>query len=143
MAAESSMTELKDELRAAGLRATSSRIAVLRQLRQAARPQSHAEVVDALAQEPWDRATIYRNLIDLTGVGLARKVELGDRTWRFSSGQSEPHDSAAHAHFICSECGHVSCLPGVSISAPKRGVPRALRGDKIEIQLRGVCDTCQ
>ena len=133
---------LKDALRAAGLRATASRISVLRELRRASRPMSHAEVVELLDGEPWDRATLYRNLVDLAHAGLAQKVELGDRVWRFHSGQAAQHDAAIHPHFICTECGDVRCLPDVSVNIPRRGVPRSLKGHSVEVQLRGVCDTC-
>jgi Fur family ferric uptake transcriptional regulator len=137
-----SIAELKTALRDAGLRATASRLAVLRALRAALRPVSHAEVVQALADSPWDRATVYRNLVDLAGAGLAQKVELGDRVWRFHSGEVASHGAAMHPHFICVQCGDVSCLPDVSMNVPRRGVPRSLKSRTVEVHLRGVCDTC-
>jgi Fur family ferric uptake transcriptional regulator len=99
-------------------------------------------VVERLKAGPWDRATLYRNLIDLVGAGLAQKVELGDRTWRFHSGGGSDHDAAIHPHFICTECGEVRCLPEVSVNVPRRGVPRSLQERHVEVHLRGVCDTC-
>lgn len=138
-----SNAELKDEIRKTGLRATASRIAVLRHLRQSPRPLSHAEVVDALTEDTWDRATLYRNLVDLAEAGLAQKVELGDRLWRFSGHVSETHDGALHPHFICTECGTITCLPEVSMTTPRRGVPRSLRDKNVEVHVRGRCDDCE
>lgn len=138
-----STAKLRDALRDTGLRATASRIAVLRLLGEAAKPLSHADVVDALVDETWDRATLYRNLIDLVEAGLARKVELGDRVWRFDLADgNQAHDAKLHPHFVCSLCGQVSCLPDLNLAAPKVGVPRALRELKVEVQIRGVCDDC-
>ncbi len=117
-------------------------MSVLRELRRAPRPMSHAEVVELLAGQPWDRATLYRNLVDLVGAGLATKVELGDRVWRFHRADSAPHNAAIHPHFICTECGDVSCLPEVTVNIPRRGVPRSLRDHGVEVHLRGVCDSC-
>jgi Fur family transcriptional regulator, ferric uptake regulator len=140
--ANESNADLKDEIRKAGLRATASRIAVLRYLRQSPRPLSHAEVVEALTEDTWDRATLYRNLVDLVGAGMAQKVELGDRLWRFSAAVSETHDGALHPHFICTACGTIACLPEVSMSTPKRGVPRSFRDKNVEVHVRGLCDEC-
>lgn len=133
----------RDAIRTAGLRATASRIAVLRELRRAKRPVSHAEIVDALASEHWDRATLYRNLVDLASVGLARKVDLGDRVWRFDASADEHvHDAALHPHFVCTVCGEIACLPEVTISAPTQDVPHSLRRRDVEVHVRGVCDGC-
>jgi Fur family ferric uptake transcriptional regulator len=135
--------ELRDAIRATGLRATASRIAVLRELRRARRPLSHAEIVETLESETWDRATLYRNLTDLVGAGLARKVELGDRVWRFdgSSGVAV-HDASLHPHFVCTVCGSVSCLPGAAVTTQGTEAPNAVRNQHVEVQLRGVCDSC-
>lgn len=144
MSASASKSELRDVIRAAGMRATASRIAVLDQLRNATRPISHAEIVGALEGEPWDRATLYRNLVDLTNAGLARKVELGDRVWRFEdSGSQERHDAALHPHFVCTVCGSVSCLPDAAVTGLDEGAQRARPKRPVEVQLRGVCDSCE
>lgn len=136
--------QLRESIRNSGLRATASRIAVLRLLGEASKPLSHAEIVELLAGEAWDRATLYRNLVDLVNAGLARKVEIGDRVWRFDrSGVAEAHDSTLHPHFVCTACGNVSCLPGVTISTPKGGIPKSLRALDVEVHLRGVCDACE
>lgn len=144
MVSEQTPTSLRDEIRSTGLRATASRIAVLRELRRAKRPVSHGDVVEMLTAEPWDRATLYRNLIDLANCGLARKVELGDRVWRFDgSKQEHAHDATLHPHFVCTACGSVSCLPQVSISRGKQGeLPRAIVSKQVEVHVRGLCDTC-
>ena len=39
-------------------------------------PETHAEVSDALADKGFDRATIYRNLTELTDAGLVSR-EIG------------------------------------------------------------------
>lgn len=144
MVAKQQTEQLKEQLRGAGLRATASRLAVMRMLRGAPRPLSHADVVEGLKQQPWDRATIYRNLVDLVSAGLARKVELGDRVWRFDgSADSETHDAALHPHFVCTSCGSVECLTDVTITSPRRGIPRALATRDVEVHVRGVCDGCQ
>ena len=134
---------LLDEIRDAGLRATASRVAVLDALRCAERPLSHADVVELLHGRGWDRATLYRNLLDLTEAGLLRKATLGDRVWRFEGADEAGHAVEAHPHFVCVGCGAVECLPGVTMTInPPKHVPRAVKGGRVEIQVRGLCDGC-
>jgi Fur family transcriptional regulator, ferric uptake regulator len=137
-----SETSVRRDLRAAGLRATAPRLAVLALLRRSRLPLSHPEVVQRLRTHRWDRATLYRNLTDLARVGLAHRTELGDRVWRFAaSGQPTAH---RHPHFVCRDCGAVDCLENVTVQvAPARTAPTALRRDEIEILLKGRCDRCR
>lgn len=138
------MVELREVLRAAGLRATSARMAVLEVLLAARAPLSHGEVCDRVGDRGIDRATLYRNLIDLAEAGLVRRSDHGDHVWRFewTGGESADHQAAEHAHFVCSRCGTVSCLPEGAIAIHAvRGAPRSLRVGA-EVQVRGVCDTC-
>lgn len=142
--ANRNLDELRARIRAAGLRVTAPRLAVLRCLVGATTPQSHGELVEVLSSEGWDRATIYRNLTDLTEAGLARRTDLGDHVWRFEvQAEGAAHSAASHPHFLCSECGDVVCLPDESVHVtPARGAPRALRKSGVEIQIRGRCDRC-
>lgn len=130
-------------LRDAGLRATAARLAVLDVLISAGAPLSHGEVVRALAGRAVDRATVYRNLIDLADAGLATRGDLGDHVWRFAAAGAG-HGQARHPHFVCRGCGRVQCLPDTRVRvAAGNDAPEALRGDEVEIQIRGLCDDCQ
>jgi Fur family ferric uptake transcriptional regulator len=134
---------LRDELRGAGLRATPSRVMVLRFLRGSASPVSHPEVSEALENAGWDRATLYRNLLDLTRVGLARRADMGDHVWRFEAVTAKGHRTEEHPHFVCNQCGTIECLDGLTVvSGPGHKAPKALRRNAVEIQLKGLCDRC-
>ena len=130
-------------IRGAGLRVTSSRIAVLSALRDAATPLSHADVAAQLEHLGVDRTTVYRNLIDLAEAGVLRRSDVG-HTWRFElAARDDHHDAGQHPHFVCTDCGKVACLPAGTVAVrPQRGVPGALRRGNLEIQLRGQCDGC-
>lgn len=136
---------LAAELRRVGLRATPSRIGVLGTLRAAGGPRSHAEVADALAGQPWDRATIYRNLIDLVDGALARRTDV-DHVWRFEAivgeGVATPEPHPGHPHFVCTVCGEIECLPEIELVVKKAKAPRAIRAKQVEVQVRGRCDAC-
>jgi len=130
-------------LRGAGLRATSPRLAVLGELVRARGSMTHAEVARKLAGT-LDRATVYRNLVDLTSAGLVRRSDVGDHVWRFEWIDGTSHEEQAHPHFICGSCGTVTCLPEDAVSVKARpGAPRALkRRAAVMVQLRGTCDAC-
>lgn len=135
--------ELRSVVRASGLRATPPRLAVLELVRASEAPMSHGDVADRLQSHAWDRATIYRNLIDLSEAGLLRRTDVGDHVWRFEAVNDE-HE-AAHPHFVCTECGTVSCLPELELAmaAGRRAkAPRALRQRQVEVHVRGLCDAC-
>lgn len=139
------LDELRTQLREKGLRATASRVAVLERLQRATTPVSHAELAAELSPRGWDRATIYRNLIDLTEVGLVRRTDVGDHLWRFELREETPrHGSDEHPHFVCDACGDILCLSDqiVQIKA-SRGAPRSLRKKGIQIQIKGRCDNCE
>ncbi len=142
---EDSAQSFQELLRASGLRSTAPRIAVLRYLHDSSEPNSHAELFVALAGKGFDRATIYRNLIDLAEVGIVSRTDLGDHVWRFElrKGVAGTSHSDAHPHFVCVDCGEVSCLPGLSVEL--RGATRAPRSvgkHKVAVQLKGLCDEC-
>ena len=130
-------------IRSAGLRVTSSRIAVLGTLRETALPLSHADVATKLEHLGVDRTTVYRNLIDLAEAGLLRRSDVG-HTWRFElSASDDEHDAGQHPHFVCTDCGKVACLPTGAVTLKAvRGSPAALKRGNLEIQLRGLCDAC-
>jgi len=137
-----SLDDLKATIRKAGLRSTAPRLAVLKKLLVAVTPVSHGELVDQLSEEGMDRTTVYRNLVDLTDVGLVQRTDLGDHVWRFEL-KRDKGDDARHPHFTCTDCGQVACLPEVTLKVkPGKGVPRSLMKQKVEIQLRGKCDAC-
>ena len=76
-------------------------------------------------------------------VGLLSRVDLGDHVWRFElRGDAQKHEDD-HPHFLCTECGEVSCLSGVTVSIkPTRGAKRSALGKVTEVLLKGRCNHC-
>ena len=135
---------IRERIRARGLRATAPRVAVMQALARFGRPTTHGDLAAELSSEGWDRATVYRNLVDLTEAGFARRVDMGDHLWRFElQDETTAHKGFEHPHFLCDSCGEVACLPKdtVQVTASARA-PRALKKKNIEIQIKGRCDRC-
>jgi Fur family ferric uptake transcriptional regulator len=126
------------------MRSTASRVAVLAYLSGAQAPLSHTEIHDALVDRGYDRATIYRNLVDLAEAGLLVRSDLGDHVWRFERRQpSGAGHTDGHPHFVCVDCGEVSCLPELAVKVvAASGAPKALGTKQVEVQVKGRCDDC-
>lgn len=135
-------TDFKSLVRSAGLRSTSPRLAVLKMLSEISTPMSHGELVDQLAQQGFDRATIFRNLTDLTEVGLLSRIDVGDHVWRFEI-KNPATDANGHPHFVCTDCGDVACLTDVDLG-PTRDKLRSNNkvGNISEVLLKGHCEDC-
>jgi Fur family ferric uptake transcriptional regulator len=133
---------LQDSLRKAGLRSTTARVAVLQRLRSATSPLSHAELADELTPRGLDKATVFRNLNDLTDAGLVMRTELGDHVWRFEIADRRHDEPGTHPHFVCVTCGSVTCLEGVKLP-PKLTSRGKQIGSVTEILLRGLCKSCE
>lgn len=133
---------LRSRIRGVGLRCTAARLTVLQYLISARGPKTHADVSKALSHKGFDRATIYRNLTELTEAGIVARVELGDHVWRFElkrplANGGHPRE---HPHFLCTACGEVSCLDDVSVAITPRRSP--LIHSVTEVLLKGQCGKC-
>ena len=133
--------KLKKRMRELGLRATSNRVAVLHELLQAATPLSHESLMERLGGSH-DVATVYRILSDLTEVGLLHRMDLGDRVWRYELHDTYHDADAHHAHFRCTSCGTVTCLPTLDVVPRSGQLPEHLIGVAFQIQVTGTCGTC-
>jgi len=144
---ESSVTSLtvpaaRAMLRAAALRSTSCRVAVLQFVSASERPLSHAEVSEQLVPQGFDKSTIYRCLVEMADAHLVSRLDLGDHVWRFELHRKEEGEGD-HPHFVCIDCGKVSCLPEVQVKiGPSKRVPPVALGNVTQVLLKGHCEEC-
>ena len=138
---ENSFEQFKTLIRNAGLRATPARIATLKLLHGATSPLTHADVSAELDGLGIDKATVFRNLNDLVAAGLLRRTELGDHVWRFEVISEHDQNSGSHPHFVCVDCGNVSCIDEVELTSSSEKIRKRF-GEVTEILLRGHCNDC-
>jgi Fur family ferric uptake transcriptional regulator len=97
----SELTSLGHKLTDAGYRLTAPRSAIVQVLEQEHRHLSPNEVL-TLGQQIYpllSRATVYRTLDLLTGLGLVRPIFLGDASQRYVTAEG------GHHHLVCTNCG--------------------------------------
>lgn len=137
-----SVAGARDLLRGLGLRGTAARIAVVQCLVNHPTPLSHAEVTEKLGELGFDSSTIFRSLTELAEAGLFRRVDLGDGSRRFEFSPPGRDGESAHPHFLCLDCGKITCLPGYTfeLHAAAKG---SVRPNQItEVLLKGHCSEC-
>lgn len=127
-------------LRHTASRVTPTRKGVLSILLAAEAALSHQEIEHLAAQAGYafDRVTLYRTLDWLVEQGIAHKISSADRIWRFNAKAGLPRQ---HAHFYCSQCGHIFCLgqlPSLSLD----GLPQGYQVHRLEMNLHGLCPAC-
>jgi Fur family ferric uptake transcriptional regulator len=135
------VNEARKMLKDAGLRSTPARISVINALKRSSRPQTHAQLADQLVPLGFDKATVFRNLTDLAEAELVLRTELGDHVWRFEM-RDPKHDRSSHPHFVCVDCGTVSCMEGMNLPDDKQR--KSLNISRIsEILVKGHCLVCE
>ena len=108
-------------LRDASVRVTAARTNVLSTLLTTRAALSHQDIQDTFTE--MDRVTLYRALDCLTEAGLAHKIAVDDRIFRYSAGTEhhehtdgsahqhrKPQTQHQHGHFKCTRCARVFCL---------------------------------
>lgn len=126
------------------MRSTQARIAILERLQASNGPKTHAQIADDLQAGGFDRATIYRSLVEMAEARLLTRLELGDRVWRYELRRASPADQSEHLHFLCVDCGKIECLNGTSVAtALTSSIRRAPNGTISEVLLKGHCQQCQ
>ncbi|WP_243791051.1 Fur family transcriptional regulator [Saccharopolyspora gloriosae] len=132
---------LRDRLRAAGLRATKPRVAVLTWL--AGHPHSTADqAVSAVRPELGGVSTqaVYDVLRACTAAGLLRRIEPAGHPARF-----EARTADNHHHLVCRHCGRtedIDCAHGTApCLSPAHSAGYAV--DEAEVVFWGVCPDCR
>ena len=105
MANQELLSKFRDILRREGLKYTSQRVVVLKEVLKDRGHRDCEDIYLALKQSGGhvSRATVYRTMDILVKNGYARKMEIGDGRTRYESKMGSPH----HDHLICTSCGKI------------------------------------
>ncbi|MEZ6066750.1 MAG: hypothetical protein R3B90_13825 [Planctomycetaceae bacterium] len=137
-------------LRQGGMRRTLVRVCVLQVLSRQRMAMSQAEVSTALSTYGFDESTIFRSLADMVDRQLIRRVDTGDKTWRFwlrggdfsgSSPIGPPGGSGRILH-VCLKCSRVTPLRAGQLKLEYCG-GEISEANVEDIVLRGCCTACE
>ncbi len=129
-------------LRQRGMRATTSRLAVLSVLKKSKYPMSAHDVAKAVRTKKVDMVTTYRTLESFTSSGVAVQVDLqrGRAYYELREGRNDHH------HIVCINCNKIEDFTGCGYSVL---IKKALRQTRAfssvtnhSIQLFGMCVPC-
>ena len=127
-------------LKAAGLRITQPRIAILETLIRREKPASIEQIHRDLANDACDLVTVYRCLAVFEELGLVRRCFFHNGTSLYEISLSDTQ----HYHIVCKSCGKVERIDlGLT-----ENIERMLRDrgyDQVSHMLEffGVCPECQ
>jgi len=136
------LAEFEERLRGAGLRVTSSRVAVLRVLTEAGDHPRVDQVIERVRAGGLSISTqaAYDVCEALRVRGLARRIALAGGPARYEARADDNHH-----HLVCRSCGlavDVDCVTG---AAPCLDAPdvAGFAVDEAEVTFWGLCPTCQ
>ncbi len=129
-------------LKEKGMRYTPERVAVLEELRLADGHLDVEELYDRLKSKGRrvSRATIYRTLKILMEMGYVKRLNFGERGFRY-----EPNlDEICHDHVICSRCGKVMEFSEPEIKKICNRVAESLGFHMTNycLNILGICEEC-
>lgn len=133
--------DFQSSLRAAGLRVTPQRRAILQALEAADRPLSVEDIRQRLEENGSGVPTIYRNLQCFVENGWVESILGSDQTMRFVRCRSGHH----HHHLQCEVCGRTVEVHTCSVEASLTNL-QELSGFRItghQLLLFGLCPNCQ
>ena len=128
-------------LRAAGMRQTPQREAILKVLHTADRPLTVEEICASMEKRRSGIPTVYRNLERFVNEGWAESLLGQDQVMRFVLCRSASH----HHHLSCEICGRMAEVDACGIEASLAGMER-LSGYRItrhQLNLFGICPACR
>ncbi len=133
------MTIAEQLIRNIAQRPSANRLAVLNVLLNANNALSHAEISNALSNHGGiDRVTLYRVLDWLVKHGLSHRVASEDYVWLFQATHESFHQ---HAHFQCTICNKVYCLPEAKLPLSNI-LPENFKAESINFNIKGACANC-
>lgn len=133
-------THIEEQLRAAGLRVTKPRLAVLSVLVD--HPHSDtATIIDAVRSQldAVSHQAVYDCLGALTDAGLVRRIQPAGSLARYEILRGDNHH-----HIVCRSCGAVADVPCATGSAPclDASVDHGFAIEEAEVIYWGTCPTC-
>ena len=125
-------------LRAADLRVTVTRTALVAAMLEANEPVSMEDAVKLCGHSGGDPATVYRNLQALAEAGILQQIRGVGRREMFELSHEHHH----HAHLSCTACGRVECID-IKNLPHKPKAPKGWSVNEVSVTVWGLCPDCE
>lgn len=124
-----------------GVKPTSNRILVMRELMKATHPVSLADLEISLGFS-MDKASIFRVLELFTQHDVVHVIEDGSRSLKYELCHNDGHHTIAdqHVHFYCEQCKKTFCFEDVPV--PMVDMPDGFRPRSVNYVIKGICPNC-
>ncbi|MDE6297328.1 MAG: transcriptional repressor [Muribaculaceae bacterium] len=134
------LEEVEKILTDKGVKPTSNRILVLKELAGFTHPVSLADLEDAL--DTMDKASIFRVLELFAEKDLVHVIEDGSRSSKYELCHNHHTHSIEdqHVHFYCTNCKETICFEDMKI--PKIEVPEGYMPHSVNFVVKGLCRKC-
>jgi len=140
---EREIARFQDFLQQQGLKLTSERTALLREIFSTHYHFEADELLFKMKEKSVkiSRATIYRTLELLVKSGLVRRVHLGENHYHYEHVSGNSH----HDHLICTICGGVIEFHDEELEQKQREIcaKKKFTPTFHNLQILGVCNACQ
>ena len=133
--------DMSDHIRERGLKATPSRLSVMKVLESSRQAFAHADLESIFSD--MDRVTLYRVLNDFEEAGLVHKIIDMEGVTRFAHCKHtcpDSHHADEHVHFNCQSCHKMFCLENTP--SPKFKMPVGFKPVGHNILVYGLCKSC-
>ncbi|MBI5456998.1 transcriptional repressor [Candidatus Kaiserbacteria bacterium] len=126
-------------LATAKLRATTQRLAMLKEMRKIHGPFT-VERLHKMCRS-MDVVTVYRNIKSLVAVGVMREVRLKDASLRY---EFSPGEETHHHHAVCNSCGYIEELSECKMhSLFSQQTSKKFKSiDEHVLEFFGTCNSC-
>jgi len=138
---EATLAAAVDAIRAAGMRVTAPRTAMLRALAKARSPLA-VEAVRRAAGKDADLVTAYRTMESMEKLGLVRRhlLESGKNLYELADPRRPDHH---HHHVVCRACGRMDPIEGCRAAEFEKAAAKMGFTELTHVlEIYGVCAAC-
>ncbi|MBD5356352.1 MAG: transcriptional repressor [Bacteroides sp.] len=135
------MKDIETIIEQAGVKPTSNRILVMRELIKSPRPLSLGDLDACL--ETLEKSSILRALTIFLQHHLIHDIEDGRGVIKYEpcSRHEEGKDMDMHVHFYCEKCQQLTCFEDVGV--PPISLPDEYLTHAINYMVKGICPQCR
>lgn len=124
-----------------GVKPTSNRILVMRELMKATNPVNLADL-EVLLGFTLDKASIFRVLELFAEKDVVHVIDDGSRSLKYELCHGDTRHSVAdqHVHFYCERCKETFCIECVKV--PEVRLPEGFHTHAVNYVIKGLCPRC-